>query len=393
MTDATSADTTMKHWISLTSAATAAVVVGFASTILVVMEGARAVGATPAQQASTAAVLCFAMAVTSFILAVRYKQPIMVAWSTPGSALMATGAAGIAFPDAIGAFVFAGALMMLTALIKPLSTAISRMPSAIAAAIVAGVLLRFVLGVPNAALELPVFVVPLIIAFFALRMLVPMFTVPVVVALGLMFAGLGGTFSGPVHIGITPMTFDWPQWNWQVILGLGVPLYLVTMASQNLPGFAVLKAHGYQPPVGPSLLVTGLGSMLTAPFGAHAINMAAITAALVAGPDAHPDSSQRWKMVFPYAALYVVFGLAAGTFVSLLGAMPKPLITAVAGLALFSPLIAGMTSMVKEPKDIEAAAVTFLVTASGITVLGVGAAFWGLLAGLIVWATKRGLAR
>jgi benzoate membrane transport protein len=380
------------HWLSLSSAAIAAVVVGFASTILVVMEGLRAVGATPTQQASAAAAICFAMAVTSFILAVRYKQPIMVAWSTPGAALMATGGAGIAFPEAVGAFIFAGALMLLTALIRPIATAISRMPPAIAAAMLAGVLLRFVLGVPTAAIDLPVFVMPLVLAFFALRMLVPMYTVPVIVVLGLLFAGLGGGFSGPVHFGITPLEFVWPQWNWQVIVGLGLPLYLVTMASQNLPGFAVLKAHGYEPPVSACLAVTGLGSVLTAPFGTHAVNMAAITAAMVAGPDCHPDPKQRWKMIYPYAALYVVFGLAAGTFVSLLGEMPKPLITAIAGLALFSPLMSGMAAMVKDHKDTEAAVVTFLVTASGITILGVGAAFWGLLAGLLVWAAKRGLA-
>ncbi len=379
---------TANNWLSLTSAATAAVVVGFASTILVVIEGAKAVGATPTQQASTAAILCFTMALTSFILAFRYKQPIMVAWSTPGSALMATGATGIAFPDAVGAFMVAGALMVLTALIKPLSVAISRLPPALAAAMLAGVLLRYVLGVPSAALDLPVFVVPLIIAFFALRVLVPMFTVPVIVVLGLVFAGLSGSFSGPVHIGVTPLELVWPHWNLQVVIGLGLPLYLVTMASQNLPGFAVLKANGYQPPITACLFVTGLGSVLTAPFGTHAVNMAAITAALVAGPDAHPDPKQRWKMIYPYTLLYVVFGLAAGTFVSLLGAMPKSLVTAIAGLALFSPLMAGLTGMVKDPRDVEAAMVTFLVTASGVTIYGIGAAFWGLLAGLLVWAVK-----
>jgi benzoate membrane transport protein len=379
---------TANNWLSLTSAATAAVVVGFASTILVVIEGAKAVGATPTQQASTAAALCFAMAATSAILAFRYKQPIMVAWSTPGSALMATGAVGIAFPDAIGAFMVAGALMILTALIRPLAAAITKLPPALAAAMLAGVLLRYVLGVPNAALELPVFVVPLIIAFFALRMLVPMYTVPVIVLLGLVFAGLGGGFSAPVHVGLTPLEFVVPHFNLQVIIGLGLPLYLVTMASQNLPGFAVLKAHGYQPPISACLFVTGLGSLFTAPFGTHAVNMAAITAALVAGSDAHPDSRQRWKMVYPYAALYIVFGLAAGTFVSLLGSMPKPLVTAIAGLALFSPLISGISGMVKDPRDIEAAMVTFLVTASGVTLFGVGAPFWGLLAGLLVWGVK-----
>jgi benzoate membrane transport protein len=375
-------------WLSITSAATAAVVVGFASTILVVIEGARAVGATPSQQASTAAAICFAMAATSIVLVWLSKQPIMVAWSTPGSALMAAGVAGVTFPEAVGAFIFAGVLMVLTALVKPLATAIGKMPPAIASAMLAGVLLRFVLGVPVAAVDMPVFVVPLILAFFALRMLVPMFTVPVVVVLGLIFARLSGGMTAPVHIGVTPLEFVMPEWNWRVMMGLGLPLYLVTMASQNLPGFAVLKAHGYEPPVSASLAVTGLGSALTAPFGVHAVNLAAITAALVAGPDCHPDPKQRWKMIYPYATLYVVFGLAAGTFVSLLGSMPKPLVIAIAGLALFAPLAAGLSAMVKTPKDLDAAAVTFLVTASGISILGVGAAFWGLLAGLLLWALK-----
>jgi benzoate membrane transport protein len=382
---------TTQHWFSLTAAAVAAVIVGFASTILVVMEGLRAVGATPSQQASAAASICFAMAITSAILAIRYKQPILVAWSTPGAALMATGVGGIAFPDAVGAFMFAGVLMLLTAFITPISKAIARMPPAIAAAMLAGVLLRFVLGVPTAALEMPVFVIPLVIAFFALRVLVPMYTVPVIVLLGLVFAGLSGGFSTPVHLGITPLEFVAPHFNVQVLIGLGVPLYLVTMASQNLPGFAVLKAHHYEPPVSASLAVTGLGSMIAAFFGTHAVNMAAITAALVAGPDCHPDPQQRWKMIYPYAALYVVFGLAAGTFVSLLSAMPKPLVIAIAGLALFAPLMAGIAGMVKDQKDTEAAVVTFLVTASGITLFGVGAAFWGLLVGLLVWGLKRAL--
>ncbi len=377
------------HWPSLISAATAAVIVGFASTILVVIEGARAVGATAAQQASVAASLCFAMAVTSAILAYRFRQPIMVAWSTPGAVLIATSASGISFQEAIGAYVFAGLLMVITALIKPVSEIINKMPASIAAAMLAGVLLRYVLGVPNAALAMPALVVPLVLAFFVLRMMVPMYTVPVVVVLGLVFAGISGAFSGAIPMGITPLTFDLPQWNTTAIIGLGLPLYLVTMASQNLPGFAVLRANGYEPPVAACLFVTGVGSLLAAPFGSHAVNMAAITAALVAGPDAHPDPRQRWKMIYPYALLYVVFGLAAGTFVALLGHMPKELVTAVAGLALFAPLMGGIAGMVKDQKDIEAALVTFLVTASGVSIIGVGAAFWGLLAGLLVWAAKR----
>lgn len=381
------------HWSSLLSSATAAVVVGFASTILVVIEGARAVGASPAQQASVAAILCYAMAIASFILAARYRMPLVVAWSTPGAVLIATSAMGITFPQAIGAFVFAGVLMALTAVITPLARAIERMPAAIAAAMLAGVLLRYVLGVPLAALASPEYVVPLILAFFALRFFVPMYSVPIVVVLGLVIAAMAGAFNTSVPIAVTPLTFDWPEWNLQAVVSLGIPLYLVTMASQNLPGFAVLRANGYQPPVSGCLMVTGIGSVLAAPFGSHAINMAAITASLVTGPDTHPDPAQRWKFVYAYAPLYAVFGLAAGTFVALLGALPKDLVTAIAGLALFGPLLGGMSAMMKESRDLEPALVTFLTTASGISLFGIGAAFWGLIAGLSLWAIQRTLRR
>jgi len=377
------------HWGSLISSAKAAVIVGFASTILVVIEAARAVGANPAQQASVAAILCFAMAITSFVLAVRYRMPIMVAWSTPGAVLIATSAAGITWQQAIGAYIFAGILMVLTAVITPLARAIERMPASIAAAMLAGVLLRYVLGVPTAALNAPYLVLPLILAYFALRFVIPMYAVPIVVALGLALAAFTGAFSGGLSIALTPLTFDWPEWNVQAMVSLGIPLYLVTMASQNLPGFAVLRANGYQPPVSACLIVTGVGSILAAPFGSHAVNMAAITASMVAGPEAHPDPAQRWKMIYPYTALYIVFGLGAGTFVHMLGALPKELVTGIAGLALFAPLMGGISSMMKEPKDIEAALVTFLTTASGISLFGVGAAFWGLLAGLLLWIVQR----
>jgi benzoate membrane transport protein len=379
----------MKQWFSLTAAAAAVVVVGFASTILIIMQAAQAIGATPAQQASFAASLCYMMAITTFILCWRFKMPIITAWSTPGAVLVAASA-GLTYQTALGAFVVAGALMVLTGLVKPLERAIERMPSAIAAAMLAGVLVGYVLKVPAAALSAPWLVVPLVIAFFSVRMIYPMYAVPVIVLLGLLIAVLsGGMGQGCCSIGLTPLTFDLPQFHLGAALGLGLPLYLVTMASQNLPGFVVLRASGYQPPVGPSLIVTGFASMIMAPFGGHAVNMAAITASLATGPDVHPDPAQRWKVAYPYAIFYVAIALAALSFVSILGALPKELIAAIAGLALFSPLMSGMLTMMKDAQDVEAAMVTFLVTASGLAMFGVGAAFWGLVAGMMVWGVKR----
>jgi benzoate membrane transport protein len=381
-------------WVGLISSSATAVIVGFASTILLIMEAARAVGADPAQQGSWAASLCFGMAVTSLILSWRYKMPIITAWSTPGAALIATSVAGVTYENALGAFLAAGFLTCLAALITPLARLIERIPSPLAAAMLAGVLLRYSLGVPGAALAMPLVILPLIAAFFALRLSFPLFAVPVVVALGILAAVLIHAFPADCcSLAITWLDWTTPRFDAATIVSLGVPLFLVTMASQNLPGFAVLRASGYQPPVTGSLWVTGLGSMLLAPFGSHQINLAAITASLVTGPEAHPDPRKRWLFAWPYLVMYVLVGLAAASFVRILGALPAPLITAIAGLALFSPLMGSVAAMMKEARDIESALVTFLVTASGITLAGVGSAFWGLVAGLVLFGARHVLAR
>ena len=365
-------------------------VVGFASTILLIMEAADAVGANAAEKASWAAALCIGQAITTLILSWRYRMPIITAWSTPGAVLIATSAtAGIDYPSAIGAFIAAGLLTCLTAMFKPVARAIEKIPASIAAAMLAGVLLRYSMGVPGAAIELPWQVLPLIVIFFGLRVWQPLFAVPVVVAAGIVLAAMAGVFdAGCCSLGITQPVWTMPSFNWPIIVGIGVPLYLVTMASQNLPGFAVLKASGYQPPVMGPLWVTGLASIFFAPFGAHQLNLAAITASIVTGPEAHPDPQKRWLVAWPYLILYILVGLAAASFVTILGSLPKPLITAIAGLALFAPLLGSVTAMFKEKEQVEAALATFLVSASGITVYGVGAPFWGLMAGLVLYGAR-----
>ena len=384
-------DVSAKGWFSLTSVTFTAVVVGFTSTILLIMEAADAVGANPAEKVSWAAALCFGQAVTTLVLSWRYRMPIITAWSTPGAALIATSsAAGIDYPSAIGAFIAAGLLMCLTAVFKPVARVIEKIPASIAAAMLAGVLMHYSMGVPGAALELPWQVLPLIVIFFGLRAWQPLFAVPVVVVVGIGLAALAGTFdAGCCALGITELVWTTPSFNWPIIVGIGLPLYLVTIASQNLPGFAVLKASGYQPPVRGPLWVTGLGSIVFAPFGAHQINLAAITASIVTGPDAHPDPQKRWLVAWPYFVFYILVGLAAASFVSILGSLPKPLITAVAGIALFAPLLGSVTVMLKDQGQVEAALATFLVSASGVALFGVGAPFWGLVAGLCLYGARR----
>ena len=379
----------LSGWFRLVSATFTAVIVGFASTILVVMEASRSVGASPAEQASWAASLCFGMAATSFILSWRYRMPMITAWSTPGAVLIATSGGGISYANALGAFVVAGLLMVVAGLIKPLERAIEKIPAPIAAAMLAGVLLRYTLGVPGAAMAMPLAVLPLIAVFFALRMSFPLYAVPVVVAAGVAGAFLSGSLAGDCcDFGLTALVWTTPQFDVQTVLSVGVPLFLVTMASQNLPGFAVLRASGYQPPVQPALIVTGAASAALAPFGSHAVNMAAITAAIVTGPDCHPDPAKRWLVAWPYLVFYGLIGLMAASFVNILGALPKDLVTAIAGLALFSPLMGGVSAMMKDPRDVESALVTFLVTASGLTIMGVGSAFWGLVAGLMLFGAR-----
>ena len=378
------------HWPALISSAVAAVVVGFASTILVVMQAADAVGASEAQKISWAAMLCFAMAGLTLYLSWRHRMPMIIAWSTPGAALLATSAQGVSYSAALGAFAVAGLLAALTGLITPLAKAIERIPTAIASAMLAGVLLTYVLKVPTAALMMPWQVLPLVIAFFVLRLWKPMWTVPIVVALGLVLAAVNGLVSfKPDDLALARLTFDMPQFMPAAIISLGLPLYLVTMASQNLPGFAVLRASGYQPPVASALITTGLASTLLSPFMGPQVNMAAITASLTTGPDTHPDPSQRWKVALPYGALYALVGLAAGLFVKVLGALPTDLVHAIAGLALFSPLMGSLQAMMKEASEVEATLVTLLITASGVAIFGIGAPFWGLVVGLALLGVKR----
>jgi len=359
-----------------------------------VMQAAVAVGATEAQQASWAAMLCFVMGGLTLLLSWQHKMPMIIAWSTPGAALLATSVVSVSYPEALGAFAVAGLLMVATGLVKPLARAIEQMPPAIASAMLGGVLVSYVLKVPAAAVALPWLVVPLVLAFFAMRLWKPLYAVPIVVVLGLVLAAVWGVIKlDGFAPSLTLLTFDMPKFSGAAVISLGLPLYLVTMASQNLPGFAVLRASGYQPPVASALMTTGLASVFMSPFAGPQVNMAAITASLCTGPDVHPDATQRWKVSIPYVLIYVIVGLAASGFVRLLGALPHELVLAIAGLALFGPLLGAMAAMMKEVKDGEAGLVTFLVTASGFSLYGIGAAFWGLVAGLLLWGLKKGLGK
>ena len=373
---------------SLVISALVAVLVGFGGSVAVVLAAAQAVGADAAQTSSWIAALCLAMVASTAILSIRHRLPIVTAWSTPGAALIAT-TDGIAFEEAVGAFVLAAVLMLATAIYRPLAQAIERIPGAIASAMLAGVLFGFVTAIFEHASALPALVLPMLAVFVIVRLFSPAWAVLATLALAITLAyalGLAGPLPAPQ---LSTFVLTVPSFEPAVLLGLGLPLYLVTMASQNLPGFAVLRAADYPVPARPILGVTGLVSLLTAPAGAHATNLAAITASICTGPDCHPDPAERWRAGPFYAAGYGVLALFGASLVALFGSFPLALIVTIAGIALAGPMMGALAIGLAGERDRFAAIATFVVTASGLEAFGIGAAFWGLLAGLALASLER----
>lgn len=374
---------------SLISAALVAALVGYGSTIALVLAAATALGATPAQTASWVMAVCFAKAIGSAILSTWHRVPVVLAWSTPGAALIAASS-GYGMAEGVAAFILAGLLIAATGLIRPLGALVAKIPDGIAAAMLAGVLLPFVLKGAGALQTAPVLVAPMVGLFALVRLKNPAMAVLAALAAGLATAFASGAAVLPDLPPIPPTpTVIAPDIHWAALIGLGLPLYLVTMASQNLPGFATMRAAGFEPPVAPALTVTGGISALAALFGAHTVNMAAITAAICMGDDVHPDRSQRWKVGLAYAAVWVALGLTGPVVIAILNALPPALMTALVALALLGPLMGALTGAFAAPDQRFPATITLAVTGAGVAFAGIGAAFWGLLAGLAIWGMDR----
>ncbi len=375
--------------VSAASAALVATVAGVGGTLPVVLAAAQAVGATPEQASSWVSGLGIATAASALILSVRYRMPIITAWSTPGAALIASSSAVPGFRAAVGAFVLAAVLILLTAAVRPLARLIEKIPGSIAAAMLGGILLRLVVAMVEQVPGQPLLVLSLIVLFLVVRRLVPTMASLIVLAAGAALAWSLGLVKPIPPLGVSSLALAMPAWDPATLIGLGVPLYLVTMASQNLPGFAVLRASGYHPPTQPVLGVTGGASLATAFVGAHTSNLAAISAALCTGPDAHPDPARRWITGPFYALWWSLIALFGASLVGLFGALPPALLTTVAGTALLGSMAGALGSALGPEKDRLAAAGTLAVTASGVTLLGIGSAFWGLAFGLLVLALER----
>jgi benzoate membrane transport protein len=359
------------------------------------------VGATPAEAASGLLILCLMQALSGMLLSWRYRIPLSFAWSTPGAALLVAAQATTgSFAAAVGAFVVCGLLIVLTGLWPALTRAITRIPKPIASAMLAGILFPICLAPVQAAVDIPLYALPIILTWLVLHRFAPRWAVPgaLLVTIVAIAINAGGDWVGAAT-GVPQLVFVVPEFNPLVIVSIGLPLYVVTMAGQNVPGFAVLGTFGYTDPPARAVLVgSGLLSAVGGLFGGHAINLAALSAALMAGPDAHPDKNKRWVAAFAGGATYIVLGLAASLAAALVAVSPPLLITTVAGLAMLGALLSGITAALEEPEHRLVAIITFLVVASGIVVAGVGSAFWGLLAGGVVmlwlgWGRQRGQAR
>jgi benzoate membrane transport protein len=354
--------------------------VGFASSFAVVLQGLVAVGASPAQAASGLMALSVAMGLAGILLSLRLRLPVSVAWSTPGAALLAgTAMPAGGFAEAVGAFLICGVLLTAAGLWKPLGRAVAAIPAPLANAMLAGLLLTLCLAPVRAVAEQPAAGLAIVLAWAVVARINRLLAVPaaVAVAIGVIAA------SAPLPTGGWQPQLELvvPSFSLAAITGMALPLFIVTMASQNIPGLAVLAVNGYRPEPGPLFATTGFFSVISAPFGALAVNLAAITAALCAGETAGPDPARRWVAAVVAGATYIVFGLLAGAVTAFVAAAPPVLIQAVAGLALLGPLGGAMLGAVHAPQGREAALVCFVVTASGVAFLGIGGAFWGLLAG------------
>ena len=370
--------------VSVAAAALVATIAGAGGTLPIILAAAQTVGATPEQASSWVSGLSLATAFSALVLSLRYRMPIIAAWSTPGAALIASTTGVPSFAAAVGAFVLAAVLILLTAAVRPLGRLIERIPASIAAAMLAGILLRLVMAMVEHVPTSPLLVLPLLALFLVVRAFLPALASLVVLVAGGLLAWSLGLVKPLPPIGLTSVVFTAPAWDPATLIGLGVPLYLVTMASQNLPGFAVLRASGYQPPTQPILAVTGAASLDTAFVGAHTSNLAAISAALCTGPDAHPDPAKRWMTGPFYALFWALIGLFGASLVGLFGALPPALLATVAGTALLGSMAGAMGSALAGDQDRLAAAGTLAVTVSGVTLMGVGSAFWGLVFGLLI---------
>ena len=366
------------------------VLVGLASSAVLVLQAAAMLGADAAQTGSWLLALGLGMAITSIGLSLRWREPVVTAWSTPGAALLVGTGGGLGLPEATGAFIIAAALTALIGFSGAFEQLVRRIPVPIAAGMLAGVLLRFGLEAFGALTAPSGLVVIMALAWLAGRRWTPRHAILIVLLAGVGSAMLLGRLDvGALHWQWATPVWTTPRFTLAAAIGVAIPLVFVTMASQNMPGAAVIRANGYATPVSPALGWIGVVNLALAPFGAFALNLAAITAALCAGPGAHPDPARRYTAAVAAGGFYGLIGLGGATIAALFAAMPRELVVGLAGIALLATIGASLAQAMASEREREPALVAFLVTGSGLSIAGVGSAFWGLVAGALTLAVLR----
>ena len=372
--------------LSAFTAGFVAVLVGFTSSVAIVFQAAQAFHATPAQITSWMWALGLGMGLCSLVPSLWLRKPVMVAWSTPGAAVLATAglAGGFSMGEAVGAFMVCAALITLAGVTGWFERVMNRIPMEIATALLAGVLARFGLDAFAAAQTALPLVLLMLATYLLARRLMPRYAVVLTLLVAIAYAAMRGQMVwSAVTLELAVPQFTAPVFTWSALVSLALPLFVVTMASQNLPGVAVMRATGYTLPVSRLITLTGVATLVLAPFGAFALNFSAITAAICMGPEAHADPARRYTAAVSCGAFYVVIGLFGAVITGLLTAFPKELVVAIAGLALLGTIGAGLSTALKNEPHREAALITFLVTLSGVAIAGVGSAFWGVVAGSV----------
>lgn len=377
----------MSGWfrISHFSAGFIAVLVGYSSSVAIIFQAASSAGATPAELASWMWALGIGMGASCIGLSLRYKTPVLTAWSTPGAALLVTGLSGLSMSQSIGVFLFSSLLITLCGVTGWFQKIMQYIPRSIAAAMLAGILIRFGMDLFSSMQTQWLLVGLMFITFLLSRLWLPRYTVPLALVAGVAYAGLQGL----LHLDI----LDWtpakpvlmmPEFSLSALIGVGIPLFIVTMTSQNVPGLAVLRANGYETPASPLITWTGITGLLLGPFGGFSFNLAAITAAICMSKDADPNAENRYMASVWAGVFYLMTGLFGATVVGLFTAFPLELVAAIAGLALLGTIGNSLAGALADETGREAALVTFICTASGLSVMGIGSAFWGLVFGVAV---------
>ncbi|QPK04553.1 benzoate/H(+) symporter BenE family transporter [Vibrio kanaloae] len=366
-----------------------AVFIGYASAAAIIFQAATSAGASQQQIASWFWALGIGMGVTTILLSWRYKQPVVTAWSTPGAALLITSLDGLTVEQAVAIFLFSSLLITITGLTGIFDTLLKRIPTSIASAMLAGVLWMFGIGIFTSLSQEAIIIGTMLAAYIFAKPKFSNLLIPFILLLAVIMSGVAGKLDlSDVNLMLTQPMFITPDFDLASLLSVGIPLFVVTMASQNLPGFAVLKANGYNPPASRIITTTGVTGLLLAPFGGFAFNLAALTGAICMSPNADPNPKSRYKAALAMGGFYLLAGILGTTFVSLFSSVPQAIIITIAGLALLPTLANCLTTALTDETHREAALLTFLLTASGINFTGVGSAFWGLCLGLTCYAIK-----